>query len=450
MTKLKKLYLYIFLWLGCFACLPKEEIFTTDPNSLLVFSNNAVIFDTIFTDIPTITKRIKVYNPHKNALKIQQISLGGQQASPYQILINGKAAINFPTLDLLGGDSLLILVNLKIPATNNNDIILAYDSLIFNFNNQSQNIKLVAWGQNANIIKTSTLPCNTIWTNEKPYIIYDSVLVEENCTLTIQPGTTIYAYNDAHLKIKGTLQAEGNANQPIKFLSFRKDKAYENVVGQWQGISFLPESKNNKIAFAEIKNATVGISLTQTTPDNQIDLLLQNVMIYNMLSKGLIASNADIKADNCLIHNCVDRLVEINNAGNYTFRHCTLTNFEFDFNRNNSQAFFFSNQQAAKQNITFENSILWGSFTEEISIENVENINFNLSFNLLKTQQNLFNGNNNILNSDPSFTDILKKDFTLTLVSPARDTGNPSDLLIDLKGNPRDAAPDRGAYELQP
>ena len=104
--------LFFLVWvcmLGFFACQPSFEKFTDDPNAKLAFSDEAVVFDTIFTDIKSITKRFRVYNPNKNALNISQIQIGEGANSPYSLIINGKQGHEFQDIDLLGGDSLLIL-----------------------------------------------------------------------------------------------------------------------------------------------------------------------------------------------------------------------------------------------------------------------------------------------------------------------------------------------------
>ena len=71
--KSKALYLiYIFpiLFLLSLAACDDMDDYSSDPKHTLWFSQDTLRMDTVLTGIPTSTRQLKVYNPHKKALLI--------------------------------------------------------------------------------------------------------------------------------------------------------------------------------------------------------------------------------------------------------------------------------------------------------------------------------------------------------------------------------------------
>jgi len=69
--KSKALYLiYIFpiLFLLSLAACDDMDDYSSDPKHTLWFSQDTLRMDTVLTGIPTSTRQLKVYNPHKKAL----------------------------------------------------------------------------------------------------------------------------------------------------------------------------------------------------------------------------------------------------------------------------------------------------------------------------------------------------------------------------------------------
>ncbi|GAJ20044.1 unnamed protein product, partial [marine sediment metagenome] len=59
----------------------------------------------------------------------------------------------------------------------------------------------------------------------------------------------------------GTLMVSGTLEEPVTFQGDRLESMYEYIPGQWGGMYFINGSQNNKIDYAEIKNAVTGIHL---------------------------------------------------------------------------------------------------------------------------------------------------------------------------------------------
>ncbi len=450
---IRQIHLLVILVIGVFACMPQEEIITTDNGAQLSFSDNAVVFDTIFTSIGSITKLLKVYNPNKRAVVIQDISLGGQQNSPYDVLVNGRPLADARSARLIGGDSLLILVKVNINPRNESLPFIVYDSLLFHTNGNLQNVKLLAWGQDANFIRYSdaSSTCDQVWTDGKPFVIYDSVVVAPSCKLTLEAGTQVYSFTNASIIIKGSLEVQGTPEKPVLFTSFRKEEYYQQP-GQWGGIVFTQTSSGNKITGAEIRNATTGIRITSKDVNVLPKLSVENTVIKNTFQAGIAAVHADITVVNSVIANSVGSLFTGEGGGNYSFNHCTLASYISATPAILMNPVYKNKdiELSGKLSWQMQNSVVWGNSPKEIMLNNHENADLttHINYNFMRTDLGpVLNGSNNTVNVDPKFTKHEIYNFKPDTLSPLINAGIPSNVTKDITGKLRDSQPDIGAYE---
>lgn len=449
---MKKLFLWSLLLLALanfIACAPQEEVFTNSPVTL-GFSDKAVVFDTLFTNTRSITKRLMVYNPDKNAVRIQSVEIGGKASSPYSVSIKGKKGTVVSNIELLGKDSLLVLVEINVPSDAQTGVMLAFDSLMFTTNQQQQQVKLIAWSENAHVLQNYTITGNETWDKTKPYIIQDSVTVAAGATLTISDSARIYALDkDAFMRIEGNLIVKGDTGSMVNFGGIRREIEFEDQLGQWRGIVMEAGATAN-ISYALIKNAYTGIAITGNDADTVPDLILRNTTIKNMFEHGIKADHADILLENSLITNCIGNTLGIINGGNYYAKHCTIANYEYAFIRS-VPSVSFSNEAGNAFVVDLVNNILWGNKTDEIEItESASNMQLTARYNILKTSnETTFDNNNNLLNKDPEFVKESIGDLNLTTNSPAKDAALSVGILIDLIKVTRDANPDIGALEFR-
>lgn len=449
-TLMKKLFIWSLLLLAfaqMIACAPQEEVFTNNPVTL-GFSDKAVVFDTLFTNTRSITKRLTVYNPDKNAVRISRIELGGKANSPYSISIKGQQGIVFSDIELLGQDSLLVLVEINVPADNQTGVVIAYDSLMFTTNQQQQQVRLIAWSENANVLKNYTITGNETWDKTKPYIIHDSVTVAAGATLTIGDSTRIYGLDrESFMRVEGSLVVKGDTGSVVTFAGIRREVEFEEQLGQWRGIVLEAGAKAD-ISYTVIKNANTGIAISGNDTDTIPELIVRNTTIKNMFAHGIRADNADLLIENSIITNCIGNTLGVINGGSYYLNHCTLANYEFEFIRD-TPSMLFSNEAANPFDIALVNNILWGNKNNEIEfVEPLGNIKFLARYNIVKSGLEIFEGNNNLLNQDPEFVKENIGDFNLTKDSPARDAALPIGFMFDLIKVARDAKPDIGALEF--
>jgi hypothetical protein len=281
-------------------------------------------------------------------------------------------------------------------------------------------------------------------------------LVDTLCSLEIEAGTQIYVSHAAFLYIKGTLTVRGDSIHRVVFRNERREPVYENVPGQWGGIIFLEGSHDNKIAYADIRNARYGIRLG--TPDNDTipDLVIDNTKIENMSHSGILSFNSDLSVTNTVVSNCKYFTSGNIAGGNYRYVHCTLVNYGQSFFRE-TPALVATNNLTLDDGSTINealrislvNTIVYGNLDEEVTLNDDGKSPFiiNMANNLLKTSLPEMEGYENILNEDPQFVGVWEFNYKPDSISPAINAGKSTGVKIDLDGNKRDSLPDIGAYE---
>jgi len=439
------------------SCTLTAEDFTTDPGVKLRFSTDTIFFDTIFSEIPSITKRLRVFNDQNAPVNIASIALMDPD-SPYTLTVNGIQGKAFSGTKILGQDSMLVLIEASIEDRDSLSPYVVEDQLIFNTNGNSQEIAVLSWGQDANYLRDSVLVCNTTWTAGKPYVIYDHVLIDSLCTLNIEPGTRIFSHLGSNIFVKGSLKVNGTATERVLFMNDRFDGDFATFPGQWGGIIFLEGSSGNEINYADIRNAEVGIWLG--TPDNNdiADLILENSIVENMSRSALLAFTSDLIMTNCLLSNAGEIVFAGLAGGNYTLLHNTIVNYSIGLFK--SQPSFVVNDQLeladgsiiqGAVNLELKNNIIWGISTDEVTIlnEGGEEFNFTMLNNLFRTTESQLMGFNNIIDEDPLFVDPQLFNFQLNALSPAIGAGADLGIMKDLLDKPRKSIPDIGAYEWQ-
>src|SRR6056297_907093 len=140
----------------------RKDTFTDDPNAALTFSTDTVLFDTIFNTVGSTTSRLTVYNPNNRAVRVSSIALEGGGASQYRMNVNGLPGYNFTDIEIDGGDSIFVFVEVTVDPTDSLHPFVE-DKIAFMTNGNQQKVNLLAWGWDAlfytaNIFPTNGLP----------------------------------------------------------------------------------------------------------------------------------------------------------------------------------------------------------------------------------------------------------------------------------------------------
>lgn len=435
------------------------------PSNVLSFSTDTLVFDTVFTALGGTTNprsanlQLRVRNTGSQPIETS-IRLAGGTASPFRMNVDG-----FPTLDIQnyrirGNDSIYIFVEVTIDPLNSNNPLIVQDSIIFNTGGNVQQVQLVAWGQDAYYFEDSILACNVVWADrQKPYVIYNSILVPENCKLTIGPGVRIHSAPNSQIFVLGTLEILGTKEERTTLQGARLGKDFEDIPGQWGGIRLLTRSRNNRIEFADIKNAIIGVQVDSAHLGNGPKLQIRQTAVKNMSAAGIVGYTANILAENLLAANCGQFTFVGELGGTYNLLHCTFADLGTTFSRQRGHFYLANTDYDDGQGtvvvnpLTFNivNSIIWGHLRDELRLMNTGQgtITPFIGHTILKTQQQGLNVNDNLLNIDPRLKDPRAGDYSLDTLSPAQNRGNTLSppISIDLLGESRDIQPDLGAYE---
>jgi hypothetical protein len=459
-------FLIIVVFAGFCSCERLDIL--TDPDAKLRFSADTVYFDTIFTTIGSTTKQLRIYNHYDQPLKISSIQLAGGQESVFRLNIDGIPENSASDIEIPPEDSIYVFVEVTLDPNNADSLLMIKDSIVFITNGNIQDVDLVAWGQDVHFINGEIIQSET-WINDKPYLVFNSMLVDTNEVLTIEEGVMVYFHRDSRLFVAGTLIVNGTRDNPVTFQGDRLEQLYKDFPGQWDGLWLLPGSHDNKINFAVIKNGIIGIESDTLANITAPTLDISNSIIINMSAVGILGLGTTIKASNCVIGNCGQFALALLIGGSYEFYHCTIANYWGSFTSRSTPAVALNNyyedingdyQIRPIEKAIFGNCIIYGFRDSEFEIDSFPNtvINYELNHCVTKIDPEKFNLNdkthfNTIFNyEDPKFISYETDDYQLDTLSSAKDRGLMDYALIysfDLLEINRldDAGPDIGAYE---
>lgn len=380
------------------ACNDLDENYSTHSEHRLTFSVDTLTFDTVFTTINSATKGFMIYNPNPKPLNISSIQLAYPNKSGFRINVDGQSGNTFSNISLLAKDSMYVFIEVTVQPTDKNQPVLMEDYAEFVVNGTKQSVLLQAYGQDAQIIKGGYIfTKDTTLTAERPYLIYDSIEIRKDVTLTIEKGASFYMHKNAKWLVAGTLNAIGTLEQKITFRGDRSDYiieslSYDQTPGQWEGLFFTSESFHNSMDYVVIRNGVFGLHFEESTPDKS-KVKISNTQITNMEKEALSAINCNIEATNSEFTNAKGYVASLI-GGSYQFIHCTLVSEEMVKGKD-KECLYVSNvitinnetKKIPLEKATFENSIIDGKFINtrdslggELNFNGEEGAAFNYSF----------------------------------------------------------------------
>lgn len=447
------------------ACI--EDGFTTSSSDILAFSTDTLAFDTIFTEVGTATRKVTIYNRHSKMLNITSIRLKGESNAKFYINVDGLKGDEFNNIEIRGKDSIFVFVEAYIDPANQNNPLEIKDKIEFLTNGVTQDIVITAWGQDVKRERKTVISQNTTFTAEKPYLIFDTLTVEKDVTLTLEPGTTLYFHDKAAMKIDGKLIAKGTQENPINMRGDRLDKvvggiSYDIMSGQWGGVTFTADSYENEMQYVLMRGSTTGVTVDSCNIERR-SLYLFNSVLHNSSNSVLISKHAWVDAEGTEFSDAKNSVVDLT-GGKSTFIHCTIANY-YLFSAI-SGALLAVNyimpdeiKEVPLMDATFDNCILYGN-TADISVGNLTGSKVFLRSCLLKSNgSNDDNFINCIWKADPLYYTIREEyifDYRIRNKSGAIAQGDrtlcPENLRLDRYGVDRLSRDgvDIGAYTWVP
>ncbi len=462
----------------------RKDVFTTDSSNKLEFSKDTVIFDTVFTTVGSATRRFTIHNPHNRSIRISEINLARGAASNFRINVDGVSGISFTDVEIPPEDSLWVFAEVTLDPNNQNTPMIITDSVTFVTNGNFQDVDLVAWGQDAYFygqVGFGVEICGAVWNNDKPHVIYGFVVVDTNCTLTINQGTQVHCHANSGIAVEtgGSLIVNGTPGSPVVFQGDRLEHDYDDIPGQWATIWIRGGSTGTNINHAIVKNSSIGIWVDafRSDPSDPNVLIVdantaatvRNTVVQNCSGMSIWGRASRIRSTNSVYGSAGQFSGLYTHGGDYEFRHCTFANYYSNGNRQTPLVLLNNYQEVEGQapipfdmaNAYFGNCIFYGNLTEELGIDLVTTGTTNYLFDRCMVKidpsetdvSDPVHYKNLIVNQNPKFDSTQVHRFMLKEESPAIDKGDPSitahsgELFLDLEGKSRKLSPDIGAYE---
>lgn len=440
----------------------------------LTFSEDTIFFDTLFAELPNVTKVFKVYNSSNDDILIDKIFLKNN-SNYYSFTVNGtQLNTQINNVKINAKDSIWCFAKVNISGNSETNPFILEDEFVLQSGSKQNKIKVLAWGQNAHFHKATSgnefyeINENTVWSSDLPHIVLGICKVQNQAELKIEKNSKVYFYNNSALLIDSgsTLKILGELDNIVHFKSTRLESYMQDIAGQWRGIILNPKSVNNEINFLNLQNAQTGIKLdsSENYTDNQ--LILKNTIINNCSQYGIWSNNSNFTAYNSLISNCLVNALRISQGGKFNLYHCTLASYKNSIGLNSSSLSIsgigFKNDIEVFNDVInsgLYNCIVAGNVSPQISILNNSNINYQINFSHVLTPNTItvFSNitiENLVVNNNPMFEDNIN--FNLKLNSPAIQQGKLSILTDnfvilqkDLIGNKRlnNIQPDLGCLQ---
>ncbi len=456
----------------------RDDDFHTQPSLEIEFSRDSLLFDTVFTSRGSATRSFTVHNRHNKRLRLSSVSLAGGSSSYYRMNIDGRSGTVLRDVEIGARDSIYVFVEVTIDPVNQELPLTVVDSIIFSTGIDSRDVKLVAWGQDANYIHPNytdpesgieyhIITEDTEWGAGLPYVVYGIAVVAPDVTLRVGRGARVHFHNNSSIVFlqRSSLRVEGTREEPVTFQGDRLEPFYREQPGQWGRIWLTATSRDHLIEHAIIKNGSVGLHVDTLGSATDPTLKIRNSIIKNMSIAGLFAQGSHVVAENLALANCGEYALLLALGGRYEFRHTTVANY-YRINIRNTPSVLMNNYYEdidgdirirPFEELYFGNSIIYGSNQDEIGLDLHEgtSIDFTLDHCLIRSRMDTSEGNfiNTIVNQDPLFLNNQQHDFRLGEGSPAIGAGKVSvaaEIPADLFGRDRTERPDIGAIQYFP
>lgn len=443
-----------------------NDDFTDSPSATLSFSADTVSFGTVFTDLNTPTARLWVYNRNKKGVNISSIRFRNPDTN-FSFNVDGVSGSEFHDVEIRGNDSILVFIECFISPDDAIEPVRVADQLEFITNSVTQEVEVEAWGLNATRLYGLRADKDLRLTPERPYIIFDSLSVEQGATLTIEPGAQLLFHDKARLVVRGTINAVGTPEKMIDFRGDRLDNVlpdvpYDLMAGQWQGMTIGAESFGNRMEFVNMRSTTDGLRIDSCADLSRSKLTLVNSWLHNSQTTVIDSRYAKVDAYGCCFSDAAGAVVSLT-GGEHEFVQCTIANYYLFGSTGGANLSLYhclpehgSDNPLPLMKASFDNSIIWGQIGSPINTGDLTGADVFLRNVLLKADgSNDDNFIDCIWNEDPLFYTERSDyyfNYRLRPESPAIGKGNPvfvtSICLYDMDGLDRLSFgnPDLGAY----
>lgn len=315
------------------------ESFSDNPDYRLSFSADTIAFDTLVSTIPSSTKTLYAFNNNGDGMRVSTIQLEGGAASHFRVNVDGRFLPEgiWHDFEVLKHDSLVVRIEMTPPEAGSNEPRYFTDKLHFLLENGAKQTVVLTGGSIDAYIKKGGLIVETDETllTDKPYVIYDSLVVKQGATLTLTEGTTLMFHDKAALHVYGKLMVQGSIEKPVVLRGDRMDHMfdylrYDNTPSRWEGVIIHRDSYGSQLYQCDLHSSRFGIVCEDTEEvrpnEAKPSVTLDCCILHNIGGDGLQFTNCVSSVTNTQISNTLGHTVSIN-GGTHTFVYCTLAQF---------------------------------------------------------------------------------------------------------------------------
>ena len=119
-------YLFIAILLAIASC--RHDDFIADADVKLRFSEDTLIFDTVFASVGSITLVMQVYNDYSSDVRITSLRLANGNSSYYRLNVDGQPGRAFTDVEIPANDSIFIFCEVTIDPSSDNIPFVVTDS----------------------------------------------------------------------------------------------------------------------------------------------------------------------------------------------------------------------------------------------------------------------------------------------------------------------------------
>ncbi|MCI5978488.1 MAG: hypothetical protein MRZ32_06090 [Bacteroidales bacterium] len=455
---------------GFTACI--NDDISTSPSDQPTFSVDTLKMGTVFTEDVTVTHKFTVRNRNDKGINISDIRLSGPNADLFRLNVDGLAGKTFQNVEIRANDSIYVFVEATLPANGGTTPQTVNATVDFLTNGVTSHVVLRADGQDVTRLRALTITEDTHLTKGRPYQIFDSLVVAEGRTLTLDPGADLRFHDGATFIVRGTLICNGTLRDPVSIAGDRTgnvitDITFDLMSRQWNGLQFTVSSHGNRMVHTHLRNTWYGVIVSgdgKPSADGAPKLWLQNTRLRNSGDLVLEVYDADVQAYGCEFAEAANGVVRLQ-GGSHIFNHCTFANY-YLFSAIGGAALtleHLSPENDAETGTPYtkaliSNSIIYG-LGPDISPGDLLGTEVTLNHCLLRS-----NGTDDdnfiacLWDKDPLYYTVREDyifDYRVKPESPAIGAGDPAltlpDAAVDAYGLTRSTtAPTLGAYVYQP
>lgn len=297
------------------------------------FSVDTLDLGTVFTNQPTPTYSFMVYNRHSKVISISSVSLRDPSGA-FRLNVDGQSGRSFSDIEVRPNDSIYVFVEATVPAgsagVNERRV---FDHVDFVTQGVTRSVVVAATGRDVEVIRGLVIESDTHWVANGPRQVFDSLVVAEGTTLTLDPGVELFFHDKATLRVRGRLLSRGSAEQPVVMTGDRTDNVvadipFDLMASQWGGVTFHRGSGGSSLEHTVIKNMSQGVFVDSVAaPDASTPgLYLRNCRIRNSAGYAFSSWFSDTRAIGTEFSDAgLAPLLLV--GGNHVMNHCTVANY---------------------------------------------------------------------------------------------------------------------------